>query len=338
MAAVLRKLIQGRLPALAGVLCRRSGNEGHLFLNSSGSTLMQPRCGYSSPTESVIVEMDKATGVALLKLNIPPVNSLSLPLLTELAIVLDKLEMDKHCRGLILTSAVPNIFSAGLNLFDMMDKPNEHYSEFWRAVQEIWIKLYGSSLANIAAINGSSPAGGCLLALCSDYRIMANNPHFTIGLNETRLGIVAPFWFKDTLLNTVGKRTTEISLNLGALYSPTEALSLHLVDRLVPETQLLSAATEEMGRWLQVPDHARQITKSMIRKSTLEGLLNQREADIKNFVEFISRDSIQKSLQFYAQSLQKQKQHIHPPSSSCRQQISSVTFARSPWYSLIQRS
>uniref|UniRef100_A0A8C4PZ19 Enoyl-CoA delta isomerase 1 n=1 Tax=Eptatretus burgeri TaxID=7764 RepID=A0A8C4PZ19_EPTBU len=259
MAAVLRKLIQGRLPALAGVLCRRSGNEGHLFLNSSGSTLMQPRCGYSSPTESVIVEMDKATGVALLKLNIPPVNSLSLPLLTELAIVLDKLEMDKHCRGLILTS-------------------------------------------------GSSPAGGCLLALCSDYRIMANNPHFTIGLNETRLGIVAPFWFKDTLLNTVGKRTTEISLNLGALYSPTEALSLHLVDRLVPETQLLSAATEEMGRWLQVPDHARQITKSMIRKSTLEGLLNQREADIKNFVEFISRDSIQKSLQFYAQSLQKQKQ------------------------------
>uniref|UniRef100_A0A8C4NN84 Enoyl-CoA delta isomerase 1, mitochondrial n=1 Tax=Eptatretus burgeri TaxID=7764 RepID=A0A8C4NN84_EPTBU len=195
MAAVLRKLIQGRLPALAGVLCRRSGNEGHLFLNSSGSTLMQPRCGYSSPTESVIVEMDKATGVALLKLNIPPVNSLSLPLLTELAIVLDKLEMDKHCRGLILTSAVPNIFSAGLNLFDMMDKPNEHYSEFWRAVQEIWIKLYGSSLANIAAINGSSPAGGCLLALCSDYRIMANNPHFTIGLNETRLGIVAPFWY-----------------------------------------------------------------------------------------------------------------------------------------------
>ena len=55
-------------------------------------------------------------------------------------------------------------------------------------------------------------------------------------------------------------------------------------------------------------DHARQITKSMIRKSTLEGVLNQREADIKNFVEFVSRDSIQKSLQFYAQSLQKQKQ------------------------------
>uniref|UniRef100_UPI00358E1EAE enoyl-CoA delta isomerase 1, mitochondrial n=1 Tax=Myxine glutinosa TaxID=7769 RepID=UPI00358E1EAE len=304
MAAALGKLM-GRVPALAGTLCRRSCNEGHVFLNYSGPTPMQQRCGYSSHTGSVIVEMDKATGVALLKLNIPPVNSLSLDLLTELAIVLDKLEMDKHCRGLILTSAVPNIFSGGLNLLDMMNKPNEHYSEFWRAVQEIWIKLYGSSLASIAAINGSSPAGGCLLALCSDYRIMANNPRFMIGLNETRLGIVAPFWFKDTLSNTVGNRTAELSLSLGAMYTPAEALSLHVVDRLVPETQLLSAATEEMGRWLRVPDHARQITKSMIRKSTIERLLNQREDDIKNFVDFVSRDSIQKSLQHYMQSLQK---------------------------------
>ncbi|KTG31056.1 hypothetical protein cypCar_00007245 [Cyprinus carpio] len=43
-------------------------------------------------------------------------------------------------------------------------------------------------------VMGSRPAGGCLLALCCDYRIMTDNRHYNIGLNEKQLGIVAPFW------------------------------------------------------------------------------------------------------------------------------------------------
>lgn len=43
-------------------------------------------------------------------------------------------------------------------------------------------------------LQGSSPAGGCLMSMTCDYRIMADNPRYSIGLNETQLGIVAPFW------------------------------------------------------------------------------------------------------------------------------------------------
>ncbi|CAG02071.1 unnamed protein product, partial [Tetraodon nigroviridis] len=132
--------------------------------------------------------------------------------------------MDKSCRGIILTSGQPKVFSAGLDIMEMYGKSPEHCGEFWRAVQEIWLKLYGSNMVVIAAINGSSPAGGCLLSLTCDYRIMADNPRYSIGLNETQLGIVAPFWFRDTMMNTVGHRSTEIALQLGQLYSPAEAL------------------------------------------------------------------------------------------------------------------
>ena len=59
----------------------------------------------------------------------------------------------------------------------------------------MWIQLYSYKLPAAAAITGHSPAGGCLLSLCCDYRVM-QGPKFTIGLNETLLGIVAPFWFK----------------------------------------------------------------------------------------------------------------------------------------------
>lgn len=237
----------------------------------------------------------------------PPVNSLSLDFLTEMCINLEKLEMDKSCRGLIITSGQPKVFSAGLDILEMYGKSPERCGEFWRAVQEMWLKVYGSNLVTIAAINGSSPAGGCLLSLTCDYRIMVDNPRFSIGLNETMLGIVAPFWFKDTMVNTVGHRHTEMGLELGLLYKPAEALKIGLVDQLVPEDQVLSSAVQTMTKWLAIPEHARQLSKSMLRKPTIDKLTSNREADIQNFVKFITKDSVQKSLRTYLEMLKKRK-------------------------------
>lgn len=53
--------------------------------------------------------------------------------------------------------------------------------------------------------------------------------------------------------------------------------------------------------------HARQLTKNMMRKPTADRLLKQRDADVQNFVSFISRDSIQKSLQMYLEKLKQKK-------------------------------
>ncbi|XP_003228704.1 enoyl-CoA delta isomerase 1, mitochondrial [Anolis carolinensis] len=255
----------------------------------------------------ILVELDENTGVATMTMKHPPVNSLSLEFLTEFSISLEKLENDKACRGVILTSALPGIFSAGLDITEMSGKSEAHYTEFWKAVQEMWLTLYHSRVATVAAINGSSPAGGCLMAMSCDYRIMADNPKFSIGLNETQLGIVAPFWFKDTIVNTIGHRAAERSLQLGFLYSPTEALRVGLVDELVPGEKVPLRAAEVMAQWLAIPDHARQLSKSLMRKPTLDRLLAHREADIQNFVSFISRDSIQKSLQKVMEKLKQRK-------------------------------
>lgn len=60
--------------------------------------------------------------------------------------------------------------------------------------------------------------------------------------------------------------------------------------------------------WTFSVDHARQLTKNMIRKPTADRLVKQRDADIQYFVSFISRDSIQKSLHTYLEKL-KEKKH-----------------------------
>ncbi|NP_001291106.1 enoyl-CoA delta isomerase 1, mitochondrial [Esox lucius] len=302
MANTLRKSAKF---AFSGVLSRVSIHNGHGRVSVSPCFSLQQR--NSSTKAKVKVDLDSSTGVAVLGMESSPVNSLSLDFLTEFCISLEKLEMDKSCRGVIITSTLPKVFSAGLDIMEMYGKSPERCGEFWKAVQEMWLKVYGSDMVTIAAINGSSPAGGCLMALACDYRIMADNPRYSIGLNETQLGIVAPFWFKDTMINTVGNRTAEVALQLGLLYSAPDALKIGLVDQLVPQDQVLTAAQENMAKWLAIPDPARQITKSMMRKQTIDRLLSNRETDITNFVSFITKESIQRSLRMYLEMLKGRK-------------------------------
>ena len=69
--------------------------------------------------------------------------------------------------------------------------------------------------------------------MCCDYRVMADGK-FTIGLNETQLGLAAPYWFVNTFKNTVGHRVAERALGLGTLFTPLDAKAVHLVDEVLP--------------------------------------------------------------------------------------------------------
>ncbi|KAG8236576.1 hypothetical protein J437_LFUL015762 [Ladona fulva] len=99
--------------------------------------------------------------------------------------------------------SLPTVFTAGLDIKEMCKPKPDRIKAFWTALQGVWLKLYGSSFPTVAAINGHSPAGGCLLAVCCEYRVMVG-PSYRIGPNETQLGIVIPIWYVD--------------FNLGKLY------------------------------------------------------------------------------------------------------------------------
>ncbi|KAF6023865.1 ECI1 [Bugula neritina] len=249
------------------------------------------------------VSVDSSSGVATLKMQKPPVNSFSLEFLTSLCINLDKLHSD-GCRGLVIGSSLPKIFSAGLEITEMYQPDEARLREFWRTLQEFWIKLYGSQMITIAAITGHSPAGGCLVSMCCDHRVMADGK-LTIGLNETLLGIVAPRWFSDTLINTVGHREAERALQLGKLYSPQEAVAVGLVDQVVPLESVAATVESTMAQWLKIPSHARHLSKLQLRQPTLDRLLHTRQEDIDNFVSFITKESIQKSLGMYLAALKQ---------------------------------
>lgn len=259
------------------------------------------RCFSSAKLASVEVN-DK--GIATVSMNRPPVNGLNLELLSELKNAIDEVE-DEKCRGLILTSSSNTIFSAGLDIMEMYLPNQERLRNFWTALQDTWLALYGSAVPTVAVINGHSPAGGCLLATACEYRVML--PNFTIGLNETKLGIVAPKWFMASFLNVLPRRVAEMALTQGRMFTTDEAATIGLIDAVAKDkTEALCKAEEFLSTFNKVNPFARAMTKQQFRSKDLKQLEDERETDVQNFLFFVNQPNVQKGLGLYLESL-KQK-------------------------------
>lgn len=185
-----------------------------------------------------------------------------------------------------------------------MANPNtDRLEKFWLSLQDCFMDLYGTRLATIAAIEGHAPAGGCMLAMACDYRIMKKGESAGIGLNETQLGIAAPFWMADLLVRTVGHRCAEKSLALGSLYKSNEALNIGLVDEI--HDDVLARAMAVSSIWAKVPTHARQSSKMLTRQKVVDELKSRRQEDLEIFTKFILNSEVQKNLTKYLASLKK---------------------------------
>ncbi|KAJ1561470.1 dodecenoyl-CoA isomerase, partial [Cladochytrium tenue] len=133
--------------------------------------------------------------IAHMRLTAPPVNALTPDLLRSIRTAVTGLPA-LGARGMILTSNSKKVFSAGLDLKLLRRGDSEDPTEFFlrtkeylRELQEAARALLSSDLPTVAVVQGASPAGGTVLALCCDYRIAPDAPEgtpFVMGLNETQ--------------------------------------------------------------------------------------------------------------------------------------------------------
>ena len=112
-------------------------------------------------------------------------------------------------------------------------------------------------------MRGHCPAGGCVLALCCDARVMTDNG--TIGLNEVALGIPVPLYWARLMASIVGGGRADVLLQTAALVPAAQALSMGLVDSVTTRDALMPAAVAEARRRLAFPDIGRIATKRMLR-------------------------------------------------------------------------
>lgn len=152
----------------------------------------------------------------------------------------------------LVLSGNGKIFSAGLDvphllgLGDDLQALKHAWEDFFAAAKA----LAASPVPVVAAITGHAPAGGCVLALCCDYRIMAAGD-FRIGLNETQVGLVAPEGIQRLMRRVVGIHRAERLLVAGALISAAQARDIGLVDELVDSHSDPDIVVARACEWLQ---------------------------------------------------------------------------------------
>lgn len=248
--------------------------------------------------------VDEKSGIATVTLNKPPVNSLNFEFLDEINTHLNKLQKDQ-IRGMILTSSLQKVFSAGLDITEFFNPNPDRFAKFWTTLQDTWLSLYMASFPTVAVINGHSPAGGCLLAMSCDYRVMVG-PKYTIGLNETQLGIVAPKWFKDTMVAVIGQRKTELSLTTGKMYATDEALQIGLIDESSSDVDsALKKGIQFLNNFQKISPSAYKMTKDISRQPTIQWLIDNKQKDLDFVIKRMQSPVVQKSLELYLQSLKK---------------------------------
>lgn len=179
-----------------------------------------------------------------LSLSRPPVNALHPGLMQALRSALREAGQ-AGCRAVVI-SGRPGCFSAGLDVPELLRLDRTGMRQAWEALFSLLGELALSAIPVAAAVTGHSPAGGAVLAICADYRVLAEGPYF-IGLNEVEVGLPVPEVILRVLTHVVGQRTAERLAVSGALIGPAEALRCGLVDELAPLGEVVPRALA----WLQ---------------------------------------------------------------------------------------
>jgi enoyl-CoA hydratase/carnithine racemase len=213
------------------------------------------------------IRVEHHDGVATLRLDRGVTNALDMQLLEELGEALRTAERDPDVRGLVLGSTNEKFFSIGFDIPQLFDLPQGEFRRFYDAFNEVCLQLVTVPKPTVAALTGHATAGGCILALCCDYRFVADGRKL-MGLNEIKLGVPVPYVVDCILRQIAGARITRDFLDGGEFYRPAALAEMGLVDAVLPLEEVLPKAIEKAGALGAMPARA----FAMIKRNRVEEL------------------------------------------------------------------
>jgi 3-hydroxyacyl-CoA dehydrogenase/enoyl-CoA hydratase/3-hydroxybutyryl-CoA epimerase len=193
--------------------------------------------------ESAIRTTTDADNVLTIWLDVPgkPVNTCTPQLLAELSAVVESLELSNPA-GVIIASAKARSFNAGADLFAIRDMDAATVASYLALGQSIFERIARLPMPTVAAINGDCLGGGTEMALACTYRVAANDGAISIGLPETKLGLI-PAWGGTTRLpRIIGIMQALPILLAGKTLPPRKAQRVGMIDEVVRPEALLAAA------------------------------------------------------------------------------------------------
>lgn len=215
--------------------------------------------------------------VRVLRMDRPPVNALDPAMLAALADAIRRAPED-GVAALVLTGS-ERIFTGGLDLMWLVGLDEAGLGDALGRFFDTMAAFAGSGVPIAAAIRGHSPAGGAVLAMLCDRRVMATGDG-AIGLNEVRIGIPLPSVVARLAARTIGPRRAESLCVEGRLLPAAEALAVGLVDELVAPEAVVEQAVAWCRRLTESPPSALAATRRACRADLVELVDSSRGPDV----------------------------------------------------------
>ncbi|MFH8488754.1 enoyl-CoA hydratase/isomerase family protein [Streptomyces longisporoflavus] len=207
------------------------------------------------------VHLEVAEGVGTIRLDRPPMNALDIALQDRLKELAEEATRREDVRAVIIYGG-EKVFAAGADIKEMQAMDHAAMVVRSRALQDSFTAVARIPKPVVAAVTGYALGGGCELALCADFRIAADNAK--LGQPEILLGLIPGAGGTQRLSRLVGPSKAKDLIFTGRMVKADEALTIGLVDRVVPAAEVYEQAREWAARLAQGPALALRAAKEAV--------------------------------------------------------------------------
>jgi enoyl-CoA hydratase/carnithine racemase len=207
------------------------------------------------------VHLEVAEGVGTLRLDRPPMNALDVATQDRLKELAEEVARREDVRAVVLYGG-EKVFAAGADIKEMQGMDHTAMVLRSRALQDSFTAVARIPKPVVAAVTGYALGGGCELALCADYRIAGENAK--LGQPEILLGLIPGAGGTQRLSRLIGPSKAKDLIFTGRQVKADEALTLGLVDRVVPAEQVYAEAHAWAAGLAQGPAIALRAAKEAI--------------------------------------------------------------------------
>ena len=228
-----------------------------------------------------MLKIEYQDSVAVVKLNRGVTNALNPELVDELQKAILDLKFKNQIRAMVLTSSNDKFFSIGFDIPQLIELSQEDFQLYFQKFNQMCLALYTFPKPTVAAVVGHAIAGGCILALCCDYRVIADGRSL-MGLNEIKLGVPVPYLADCILRSLVGVRSARQIMETGEFYSALQLFQMGMVDQLVSLEEVLPTSMERASTLGIMPQEAYKMIKKN-RVEVIRGDIQKNWDEKKNF-------------------------------------------------------
>ncbi|MCP4724785.1 MAG: enoyl-CoA hydratase/isomerase family protein [bacterium] len=249
---------------------------------------------------NAMISVEKQDKIAIIRFTRSVTNPMNLEFVNSLHSEIENLENDPSIRGLVITSGNDKFFSIGFDIPELISLNEEEFGVFYRSVNKTCLKLFTMPKPAIAAVNGHAVAGGCVIALCCDHRFIAEG-RTKMGLNEIKLGVTVPYPVDCILRDIAGTKVAMDVMETGEFFDPNALLRLKMVDRIIPQVDLLRESVEKVSVFGEMPPEAFAAIKrnrtEPIMKMMKENLEEREELFIKLWFSDTARENLRNAME-----------------------------------------